>query len=51
MLLIVLDVRRKAKRFISSSNLNKLKEKVRPDTLKVQGGLLSLDLPLGLSVS
>ena len=36
MLLRVLDVRKKAKRFISASNLNELKEKVRPDTLKVQ---------------
>ena len=36
MLLRVIDVRRKAKRSISASNLNELK-KVRPDTLKVQG--------------
>ena len=35
MLLKVLDVRREAKRFISVSNLNKLKEKVRTDILKV----------------
>ena len=35
MLLRVLDVTRKAKRFISASNLNELKENVRPDTLKV----------------
>ena len=37
MLLRVLDVRRKAKKFISASNLSELKEKVRPDTLKVRG--------------
>ena len=37
MLLRVLDVRRKAKRYISASNLNELKKKVRRDTLKVQG--------------
>ena len=36
MLLTVSDVRREAKRFVSASNLNKLKEKVRPGTLKVQ---------------
>ena len=36
MLLRVMDVKRKAKRFISASNLKELK-KVRPDTLKVQG--------------
>ena len=48
-LLRVLDVRREAKRFISASNLNELKEKVRPDTLKVQGVYLAL--PLGLSAS
>ena len=30
-----------AKRFISSSNLNELKEKVRLDTLKVQGVYLA----------
>ena len=36
MLLKVLDMRREAKRFISASNLNELKGKVRPDTLKVQ---------------
>ena len=41
MLLRVLDVRRKAKRFISASNLNELKEKVGPDTLKVQGAYLA----------
>ena len=37
MLFKVLDVSREAKRFISESNLKKLKEKVRTDTLKVQG--------------
>ena len=38
MLLRVLDVRRKAKGFISASKLNEYesKEKVGPDTLKVQ---------------
>ena len=41
MLLRVLDVKRKAKTFISASNLNELKEKVRPDTLKVQGVYLA----------
>ena len=40
MLLRVLDVRRKAKRYISALNLNELKKMVRRDTLKpvkVQG--------------
>ena len=41
MLLRVLDVRRKAKRFMSASNLNELKGKVRPDTLKVLGVYLA----------
>ena len=41
MLLGVLDVRRKAKRFISASNLNELKGKVRPDTLKVEAVYLA----------
>ena len=51
MLLRVLDVRRKAKRFISSSNLKELKEKGKTRYTKSSRGLLSLDLPLGLSVS
>ena len=42
MLLKVLDVSRGAKRFIFASNLNELNEKVRPDTLKVQGIYLAL---------
>ena len=37
MLLKVLDVSREAKRFISASNLNELKEKARSDTRRVQG--------------
>ena len=41
MLLKVLDVRREAKRFISASNLRELQEKVRTDTLKVQGVYLA----------
>ena len=40
----VLDVRRKAKRYISASNLNELKKKVRRDTLKVQGVYLLIGL-------
>ena len=51
MLLRVLDVRRKAKRFISASNLNELKEKGKTRYTQGSSGLLSLDLPLGLSVS
>ena len=43
MLLRVLDVRRKAKRYISASNLNEIK-KVRHDTLKVQGVYLLIGL-------
>ena len=45
MLLRVLDVRMKAKRFISASNLNEFKGKTR----YIQGsrGLLSFDLPWG----
>ena len=44
MLLRVLDVRRKSKRYISASNLNELKNKVRRDTLKVQGVYLLIGL-------
>ena len=47
MLLRVLDVRRKAKRYISASNLNELKKKIRCDTLKpvkVQGVYLLIGL-------
>ena len=47
MLLRMLDVKRKAKRFISASNLNELKEKSKT---RYTEGLLSLILPLGLSV-
>ena len=43
MLLRVLDVRKKAKIYISASNLNELK-KVRRDTLKVQGVYLLIGL-------
>ena len=51
MLLRVLDVRRKAKRFISASNLNELKGKGKTRYTKGSRGLLSLILPLGLSIS
>ena len=44
MLLRVLDMKRKAKRYISASNLNELKKKVRRDTLKVQGVYLLIGL-------
>ena len=47
MLLRVLDVRRKAKRFISAPNLNELKKKVRPDTLKVKGVYLKACFAFG----
>ena len=44
MLLRLLDVRRKAKKYISASNLNELKKNVRRDTLKVQGVYLLIGL-------
>ena len=44
MLLRVLDVRRKAKIYISATNLNELKKKVRRDTLKVQRVYLLIGL-------
>ena len=53
MLLKVLDVRREAKRFISATNSNELKEKGRTRYTQGSRDLLSsgLTLPLGLSVS
>ena len=53
MLLKVLGVRRKAKRFISASNLNELKGKGKSRYTLGSEYLLSLGLalPLGLSVS
>ena len=49
-LLRVWDVRREAKRFVSASNLNELKEKGKR-RYTFSRGLVSLALPLGLSVS
>ena len=51
MLFRVLDVGRKAKIFNSVSNLSELKEKGKTRYTLGSRGLLSLTLPLGLSIS